>query len=51
MSDVFELAHLRVFQSYCFVFLQLEDKKEEMKVELKKKLQGLNSDGEEKQLS
>ena len=36
---------------FVFVFyLQLEDKEEEKK-ELEKRLQGLNSDGEERQLS
>ena len=40
----------KIQKFFCF-FLQLEDKKEEMKVELKKKLQGLNSDGEINQLS
>ena len=40
----------RKFKSFCAFFLQLEDKEEE-KMELEKRLQGLNSDGEERQLS
>ena len=40
----------RKFKSFFCLFLQLEDKEEEKK-ELEKRLQGLNSDGEERQLS
>ena len=39
----------KIQKFFCF-FLQLEDKEEE-KMELEKRLQGLNSDGEERQLS
>ena len=41
---------MQKIQKFVCFFLQLEDKEEE-KLELEKRLQGLNSDGEERQLS